>query len=88
MDQPDATPAAGLSDRERDMLAFERRTWRHAAAKEDAVRELFGVSVTAYYQRLGALIDRPEALAHDPVLVARLRRVRAAHARSGPRLTA
>ena len=43
---------------------------------------------TRYYQVLNALIDRPEALAFDPLLVRRLRRLRAARqrARSARRL--
>ncbi|MFJ2034221.1 DUF3263 domain-containing protein [Streptosporangium sp. NPDC087985] len=65
-----------LTDREREILAFERQWWRHAGAKEQAVRETFDISATRYYQLLGELIDRPEALAHDPMLVKRLRRLR------------
>lgn len=65
-----------LTDRERELLAFERQWWRYAGAKEQAVREAFDISATRYYQLLGELIDRPEALAHDPILVKRLRRLR------------
>ncbi|WP_326826174.1 DUF3263 domain-containing protein [Streptosporangium sp. NBC_01756] len=65
-----------LTDGERELLAFERRWWRHAGAKEQAVRETFDISATRYYQLLSELIDRPEALAHDPMLVKRLRRLR------------
>jgi hypothetical protein len=77
-----------LSDREAQILDFERQWWRYAGAKENAVAELFGISATQYYQVLGALIDRPEALAHDPMLVKRLRRLRYARqrARSARRL--
>src|SRR3954468_557369 len=60
---------AGLSDRDRDVLDFERQWWKYAGAKEQAVREKFGMSSTRYYQVLNALIDRPEALAFDPLLV-------------------
>ncbi|MDQ1687428.1 MAG: hypothetical protein QOK42_403, partial [Frankiaceae bacterium] len=35
-----------------------------------------------YYQVLNALIDRPEALEFDPMLVKRLRRMRSARARA------
>jgi hypothetical protein len=35
------------------------------------------MSATRYYQLLNELIDRPEALAFDPVLVKRLRAQRA-----------
>ena len=77
-----------LSAREREILAFERQWWKYAGAKEQAVRELFDMSSTRYYQVLNALIDRPEALAHDPMLVKRLRRMRQTRqrARSARRL--
>ena len=65
-----------LSERDTEILAFERQWWKYAGAKEQAVRELFGLSATQYYQVLNALIDKPEALAVDPLLVKRLRRLR------------
>ena len=34
------------------------------------------LSATRYYQLLNALLDDPRALAHDPVTVNRLRRIR------------
>ena len=57
-------------------------------AKEQAIREQFDMSATRYYQVLNALIDQPEALAFDPMLVKRLQRMRAARqrARSARRL--
>ncbi len=79
------TPGNGatvsLPARERDILAFERQWWRFAGAKEEAIRERFGMSATRYYQVLNALVDRPEALAADPLLVRRLRRLRGARQR-------
>jgi hypothetical protein len=80
--------ATGLSERDRNVLDFERQWWKYAGAKEQAVREKFDMSATRYYQVLNALLDRPEALAHDPLLVRRLRRLRAARqrARSARRL--
>ena len=87
---PSGVPAPGgdLSDREREILAFERQWWKYAGAKEQAVRELFDMSATRYYQVLNALIDRPDALAFDPMLVKRLRRMRESRqrARSARRL--
>jgi predicted secreted hydrolase len=74
--------ARTLSDQERRMLEFERQWWRYAGAKEKAIRELFGISATRYYQALNNLIDRPEALAADPMLVKRLRRLRAERQRA------
>lgn len=82
------TAAEPLSDREREMLTFERKWWRYAGAKEQAVKDLFDLSSTRYYQALNALIDRPAALAYDPMLVKRLRRMRQTRqrARSARRL--
>src|SRR5918911_790490 len=72
----------GLTRREREILAFERQWWKYAGAKEQAVKDLFDMSATRYYQVLNALIDRPEALVADPMLVKRLRRLRATRQRS------
>ncbi|MGY1842427.1 DUF3263 domain-containing protein [Modestobacter sp. SYSU DS0875] len=77
----DVVPA-GLAERDRAVLAFERHWWRFAGAKEAAIRERFGLSATRYYQLLNALVDRPEALAADPLLVRRLRRMRAVRQRA------
>lgn len=71
----------GLSLRDRDILEFERHWWKFAGAKEQAVREKFDMGSTRYYQVLNALIDRPEALEADPLLVRRLRRLRASRQR-------
>lgn len=68
---------SALSERDAEILEFERHWWKFAGAKEQAVREKFGMSSTRYYQVLNVLIDQPEALAHDPLLVRRLRRLRA-----------
>jgi hypothetical protein len=73
--------AEALGDRERRVLAFERHWWRHAGAKEEAIRRQFGVGPTAYYQLLSRLLDDPAALAHDPMLVKRLQRQRASRRR-------
>jgi hypothetical protein len=70
-----------LGRREREILTFERQWWKYAGAKEQAIRELFDMSATRYYQLLNALIDSPEALAEDPMLVKRLRRLRASRQR-------
>jgi hypothetical protein len=65
-----------LADRDLEILEFERQWWKHAGAKEQAIREHFDMSSTRYYQLLGQLIERSEALEHDPMLVKRLRRQR------------
>ena len=84
---PDLPPTAApaevepLGEREVGILLFERQWWRHAGAKEEAIRRRFGIGPTAYYQLLSRLIDDPAALAHDPMLVKRLQRQRAARRR-------
>jgi hypothetical protein len=75
------TAAVSLPARDRAVLAFERQWWRFPGAKETAIRERFGLSATRYYQVLNSVIDRPEALAADPLLVRRLRRMRSARQR-------
>jgi hypothetical protein len=77
-DRRPAPAPEGLTEREAAVLAFERQWWRHAGAKEQAIREEFGLSAARYYQVLGRLIDRPAALQHDPMLVKRLLRLREA----------
>jgi hypothetical protein len=81
--QPSPGPAQPLTPREAEMLAFERQWWKFAGAKEQAIRELFDMSATRYYQVLNTLIDRSEALERDPMLVKRLRRTREARRRTG-----
>jgi hypothetical protein len=71
-----------LTERERAMLDFERQWWRYAGSKEQAVRDLFDMSATRYYQVLNALIDRAEAVDYDPMLVKRLRRMRTSRQRA------
>ena len=77
-----AAPSDGLTEREREVLAFERQWWKYAGAKETALRDLFDMSATRYYQVLNALIDKQEALVQDPLLVKRLRRLRATRQRN------
>jgi hypothetical protein len=80
--------ASQLTARDQEILAFERQWWKYAGAKEQAIRELFDMSATRYYQALNALIDSPAALEADPMLIKRLRRLRASRqrARSARRL--
>jgi Protein of unknown function (DUF3263) len=79
--QPPDPATGGLGVRERGVLDFERRRWKHVGAKEQAIRDEFGLSPTHYYQILNALLDDPAALAYRPTLVNRLRRARDAKRR-------
>jgi hypothetical protein len=69
-------PSSALEQRSRDVLDFEREAWKLCMTKERAIRERFGFSPSRYHQVLHRIIDRPEALVYDPMLVRRLRRVR------------
>lgn len=70
-----------LTEREREILTFERTWWKQGGSKERAVRDRFEMSATRYYQILNELIDLPAALAEDPMLVKRMRRHRQARQR-------
>ncbi len=72
----DSAGADALSRRDRDILAFERQWWQYAGLKEQAIKDMFDLSPTRYYQVLNNVIDNPAALAEDPLLVRRLRRLR------------
>jgi hypothetical protein len=65
-----------LPDREAEILDFERSWWKHAGVKEQAIKERFDMSATRYYQLLNELLEKPAAMAHDPILVKRLKRLR------------
>lgn len=65
-----------LTLRDQAILKFEREWWKHSGSKENAIRDLFDMSATRYYQILNALIDTEAALDFDPMLVKRLRRIR------------
>ncbi|MBY4571210.1 hypothetical protein ACN95_14415 [Gordonia sihwensis] len=64
-----------MTDDDRALLDFAARTWRDRGAHADAVRTELGMSTTRYWQRLGRLLDNPEALAYNPTLTYRLRRI-------------
>lgn len=66
-------PQDGLSERDRQILSLESRTFRYVGAKERVIREEIGISKVAYYVRLNALLDDPSALRAAPSVVNRLR---------------
>ncbi len=65
-----------LTERDRAILEFERAWWTRPEPKRLAIRERLGLSPSRYYELLGTLAASEEALAHDPLLVRRLRRSR------------
>lgn len=70
-----------LTDIEKAILAFEHRRWNHAGLKDEAILKTFALTPVRYQQWLLAIIDKPAALVHDPMLVKRLRRLQEARAR-------
>lgn len=69
----DLTPA------DLEVLEFERAWWKYQGAREGAIRERFGTSLTRHTQRALALLDHPQAEEYDPPLVRRLRQQRNSH---------
>lgn len=70
--------AQPLTRRDLDMLALEQHRFSVPGAKGTAIGQLFpGWSEVRYYQVLNGLVDRPEAEAHAPEVVRRLRALRA-----------
>jgi hypothetical protein len=65
-----------LAQTDIDILDFERSWWKHAGVKESAIKERFDMSATKYYQLLNELLEKPEALEYDAILVKRLKRLR------------
>lgn len=81
----DASTTPDLTAREARILEFERQWWRHVGAKEQAIREVFGLTAARYYQLLNVVMDSPAAVRQDPMLVKRLQRAR--DARTAARAT-
>ncbi len=71
-----------LSERDRAILDFERSWWKQSGSKTAAIRERLHLSPARYYQLLGTLVSSPEAGTYDPLLVRRLRRLRARRRRA------
>lgn len=74
-----------LTDTERTILDIEALHWQVIGAKEQAIKDRLGMSPTRYYQKLNALLETERALAADPLLVNRLRRLRDHRQRVRPR---
>jgi Protein of unknown function (DUF3263) len=64
-----------LTDSDLEVLAFEGSWWIRGGTKRAGIRRL-GLSPTAYYRRLAALVDDTAAAAVAPLVVHRLRRRR------------
>jgi hypothetical protein len=80
--------SAVISERHRAMLDFERSWWNEGQPKETLIRSRFQCSADEYYAELNDLLEQPEAMEHDPLVVRRLQRHRVRRRRqrldSGP----
>ena len=65
-----------ISERHQAMLEFERSWWNHDEPRDAVIRSRFQCSVDEYYAELNDLLDEPEAMDHDPLVVRRLQRRR------------
>lgn len=66
----------GLSERDEAILDLER-TWRlREGRKADLIQAELGLTMARYRTLLTALVEQPEAMAHDPLVVRRVRRER------------
>ena len=65
-----------ITDRQRAILEFERTWWTLDDTRERAIRARFQCSVDEYHGELNELLELPEALEHDELLVRRLERQR------------
>lgn len=83
MDSKNGDPKTkgSFDPRDRAILDFERTWWREPGPKARLIRERLGISAARYHQLLNRIIDRPEAVTYDPMLVRRLRRMRDARRR-------
>ena len=87
-DLAQSAPDKVLAPEDAQMQDFEATWWKYQGSKESSIREEFGIGTTRYYQRLNQLLDSEAALAYNPMLVKRLRRMRSSRqrARSARRL--
>lgn len=70
-----------LPELSRRILDFEAAWEGVPGNREAAIRATFGLSAAGYFQQLYRVLDSPEALEAEPMLVKRLNRVRVARAR-------
>jgi hypothetical protein len=65
-----------LTDEQRAILDFERTWWTLDGPKEALIEERFGFASDRYYTLLNEVLEQPDALEHDPLVVRRLLRLR------------
>ena len=64
-----------LTSKERRVLDFERFWWKLPGPKDRDISKVLGLSSADYYRVLREVLNKPAALAYDPLTVKRLRKV-------------
>lgn len=62
-----------LSEAEVVLIDFERSWWLRPGPKDQSIEFDLGLSSAVYYDRLLGVVTRPEAYAHDPLTILRVR---------------
>jgi uncharacterized protein (DUF924 family) len=75
-DEVPTDASAPLTERELEMIRFESTWFTLDEDRHDAIRARFACSVEEYNHELNRVIDHPESLLADPLVVRRLRRQR------------
>lgn len=71
-----------LTERDIRIIEFERTWWSEPGPKESIIRERFELSTTRYYELLSDIVDSDEAYRFDPLVIRRLRKLRARRRRA------
>ena len=64
-----------LTSEERRVLDFERFWWKYPGPKDRDISKVLGLTSARYYRVLRELLNKPAALAYDPLTVKRLQKV-------------
>ena len=71
-----------LTERDLAIIELERTWWSLGGSKESLIRERFDLSTSRYYDLLADIVDSDEALTYDPLVIRRLRKLRARRRRA------
>ena len=71
-----------LTERQRDVLDFERTWWQFDESRDEQIRARFGCSPDEYDAELEQVLEHPGAMRHDPLVVRRFQRRRLRRRRS------
>lgn len=64
-----------LSDEDREILDFERASWREPGPKDWTIELVLGLTSAAYYERLLAAVSSRAGSAYDPLTAKRVLRL-------------